>query len=807
MISCWTPRVSLIFLCAAVALTSLQGALKIPPMIRAGGTVYLKVEKGETKLTVYKRDLNIYPGADTVKVTVRDPLMRAMDHVTLPDDGTVGRGGGDKSLQRHTFRIQVDSPGVLAVSIATNGDLVWGLETDAKGLVIHSGMMLNAPTFHAKVYFAPPKGEFNVEAQAIHIPGAQSMPMLDAKERQIHAFELKTPGKFVPFTVGENVGDRSGLWQFVVAKADVKMKMGKLRHWTLDPAWWFELPDDSATMLPKHVVRYLSTGSQSTVKLRLYAPEPKTGDFRLRLVPDRDATVLRASVARIIPAPIPGTTAVRVVEVNVSAPPNAKEGDVSSGWICAENDKGAVAAVRLEVRVGKSPVSQSLKLPIENAPHAHENVTYGYAPDYVPNEVYFSPDNRAFIRNRWTNREWTSAVMIRQGSVWEEHPFLDALDRAFPEGWRIIRGAGFVNCKIAFDGQGGIYTVLRTGHSDKIRRVLLLYSFDNARTWQTTTLEGSAYDIENFSGHNALSQPPPLLVHRLRAKHATARWGAYYNLFLYLPKRHGGALELGDPIKITDDCLGSCQHSGGPPSLATRDGKTHIVWAQAVETDVPGVPTYITTVDHATRSVSPHVFIGHAPPINDVHNVPAVCFDSNGILHVVTGAHGANFMYRHSLQPNDTQSGFSPAVKTLDAGYVDTKSDADGRGRQTYCSLVCDDQDTLHIAFRQWRQGVDDYFGGSNYAALSIQSKPNGQPWGPARPMVTPPLSGYSIYYHKLTIDRTGELWLSYSLYSGTKSYQNQFPEPYNNNAIIVSKDHGATWKLAETRDFPGGGK
>jgi hypothetical protein len=136
---------------------------------------------------------------------------------------------------------------------------------------------------------------------------------------------------------------------------------------------------------------------------------------------------------------------------------------------------------------------------------------------------------------------------------------------------------------------------------------------------------------------------------------------------------------------------------------------------------------------------------------------------------------------------------------------VTEDSDADGLGRQTYCSLVCDDQDTLHIAFRQWRQGVDPYHGGANYAALSIQSKPKGKPWGPARPMVVAPLPGYSIYYHKLTVAPDGSLWLSYSYLSGTKSHQEGFPELYNNRAVLVSKDHGATWRLASGRDFPDG--
>jgi hypothetical protein len=135
---------------------------------------------------------------------------------------------------------------------------------------------------------------------------------------------------------------------------------------------------------------------------------------------------------------------------------------------------------------------------------------------------------------------------------------------------------------------------------------------------------------------------------------------------------------------------------------------------------------------------------------------------------------------------------------------VDDKSKAGGEGRQTYISLVCDPQDALHIAFRQWRRKVDDYHSGQNYAALSVQSKPKDQPWGPARPLVIPPVTGYSIYYHKLTIDRRGRLYLSYSYWTNDESYQNDFPDRYHHRAVLVSKDAGKSWKLAETRDFGG---
>ncbi len=176
--------------------------------------------------------------------------------------------------------------------------------------------------------------------------------------------------------------------------------------------------------------------------------------------------------------------------------------------------------------------------------------------------------------------------------------------------------------------------------------------------------------------------------------------------------------------------------------------------------------------------------------------------DSEGHIHVVTGAHGDNFSCVRSLQPNDITGGFTDPVKVHDAGWVGAETDDDGRARQTYIGLVCDREGTLHLVYRQNRAGVDGYLPDfSNYAALFHQRKPKREVWGPVQPVVIPPVGGYSIYYHKLTIDRLGRLYLSYNCWT-SHAYQKDFPGQYHNRAILTSIDGGGTWKLAQTADF-----
>ncbi len=409
-----------------------------------------------------------------------------------------------------------------------------------------------------------------------------------------------------------------------------------------------------------------------------------------------------------------------------------------------------------------------------------------------------------WIRHRTESVYACTGVFSLNDGAWSQQPFAQGLDQQYP-GWSSSYGSGgFLGAKVAFDEQNGRYTCMRIARADKSIASLLIYRAAGGDRYHAYQLPGGAFDIEQFTGHNGLPHPPPVLSYVTTASHPST-FCNYNDLLLYLPRRDGEGLELGEPVKVTDNCLGSCQHSGGPASTATLDGKTHVVWGEVADDDAPGVPTYIATYDHATGELGDKVLLMHGAPVNDVHNVPAIVQDSEGTIHVVSGSHGQPFRYRRSLKPNDAYGGWTEAVDVLSADYISDKTDADGDGRQTYISLVCGADDTLHIAYRQWRLNADDYMPDNMYAALSHQSKPKDGDWSPAHPLVVPPVAGYSIYYHKLTVDRRGRLYLSYNHWTNDTSYQSDFPDRYHHQAVITSKDGGATWKLAETSDFAAG--
>jgi hypothetical protein len=198
------------------------------------------------------------------------------------------------------------------------------------------------------------------------------------------------------------------------------------------------------------------------------------------------------------------------------------------------------------------------------------------------------------------------------------------------------------------------------------------------------------------------------------------------------------------------------------------------------------VPTYVVTVDRETRQVGEPAFVAHGPPANDIHNSPSITLDSRGYLHVLAGTHGRPFPYSRSLRPQDAAGGW-------------TEPELVGDGRQTYIGFVCGADDTLHAVFRLWRTGEGPH-PLSIHATLAHQRKEPGKPWASPQVLVVAPFSEYSVFYHRLTIDRSGRLVLSYDYWSTYWFYRtDHFGD---RRAVLLSPDAGTTWKMLESSDL-----
>ena len=135
-------------------------------------------------------------------------------------------------------------------------------------------------------------------------------------------------------------------------------------------------------------------------------------------------------------------------------------------------------------------------------------------------------------------------------------------------------------------------------------------------------------------------------------------------------------------------------------------------------------------------------------------------------------------------------------VRLLRVGTTEPESIGN---RQTYIGLVCGPDDTLHLVFRMWRSGTEP-FPHSSHATLAYQRKRPGKGWEEPRVLVVAPFSEYSIFYHRLSIDRAGRLFLSYDYWSTFWFYRTDHRG--RRRALMMSPDGGDEWKLVASEDF-----
>ncbi len=440
-----------------------------------------------------------------------------------------------------------------------------------------------------------------------------------------------------------------------------------------------------------------------------------------------------------------------------------------------------------------------------------ERDLYGYNPAFIPNPIAFDQNNQPYIRQGYTyyaakqyvTRDPVAIQTLATNGQWKKIDFTQAIYKQKPFWDGKMHTGPFSNERITFDKDNSLYTIVDAQRSN-IGRVYLCYRPMTDSDWQLYGLPLGWTALETYDGHNPIEQPPAILSMTDKI------------LRLILPeKTEDGKLKLGEPILIATDSLLVPNHSGGANHCITVKGKTYITWASSNPIEGrDGTPQYIRTYDHATGELSDTVLLGvcgHGKPDN--HNLPGITIDSQGILHVVLGAHHNQFKYTHSNNPYDITSWSE--VKPF--GKPRHK---DKWGSYTYVSLLCDADDTLHVVGR--------WAGAGYYFRLVYMRKKAGQDWTPHRYLMVPFRNMYSCWYHKMALDRKGRLFLSYTYYANQlsdaqlESYKAKWPgeiptdvtqhagnwrwgmHPHD-PGMLVSDDKGDTWHLATTADFQEG--
>ena len=759
--------------------------------LRIGGCggVYFLPQPGELVVEVMKQDLNKRRPAN-VRAILFGPDRQVLLDVWMPDDGRK-RGSGAGPVQIVRLSTTVEHTGVYGLMITSAADRYgsearWGFRTNCGKYLIETSrghrdarhqepLVLGNPTVSGNVCFMPRRKAFSLEVRdipknvdALTVFGAADEVVetlkVSAKGRVSHKFPADVHRDVSPWRLHlpkfQGVVDLDGVTQW--NRSD---DFPNVSLWTHEPSSWFPFHENRRLLTPYSRTVNGKPGDEVTLTFEVQngSRAAKSVDLTLEF-PDGGAWLATLSASRLDLRP--RTT--KTVTLRGRVP---EEG---AAWTCRlrATTGGFSTYSSVLLKRGVAPATRPIRMPLVLKPYRHENEQLGHLPDYpLNNQVYFDVENRPFVAGKdtvigWRADEWARADLLKT--------------RGRPKGASVRPRFS----KVAFDADNDVYAL-----ATMASKPVLLHSTDHGASFAACPIPGKGgFDIEQFSGHNAPEGPPPFVRFTRTAKDPKMKWRSLNDLSLFVPAKRNGKIAIGKPVLISRRCIGLSAHSGIPSTIVSRGSKVHVTWGEATDPKekVPGVPAYVTTYDRATGKLAEPVLIGYGPPANDVHNSPCITMDSKGYLHVLVGTHGRTFKHARSLKPN-----------SVDGGW--TKTEDVGRGlSQTYVGLVCDQTDTLHLVFRIWR-GHGRYFPAGSYACLAHMSKSPGEPWSKVHPLVVAPFTDYSIYYHRLTIDRRGRLFLSYDYWSTYWFYRTDRPRQ---RALLTSPDGGKTWRLAQGTDL-----
>ncbi|HOH29557.1 MAG TPA: BNR-4 repeat-containing protein [Candidatus Hydrogenedentes bacterium] len=713
---------------------------------------------------------------------------------TLPEDG-LGKGDGPGPVQQVRLSAHVPCRGVYALNITVSEDrygedIAWGFRTNCSKYLIETSrghrdaaheepLVLLGPDVPGDICFRPERGAFTVELSGLNAD-VEPPVLYDGGDGVVAVITPDAEGNG-RFTVSTEAPRGSMPWRLHLPVFRGTVHIDGVTRWPDDSDYpnfslwtpnadsWFPFHENRWLLTPYRRTVYLNGAAEETVAFEVYnnADAPRTVRLEVEFAGESFPATLSVAEASV--------EAKNTVNVTLACalPEGVEEASCRLRATPQDTPEFSTYAT-VTLRRGIAPAEQPLNLPLVFKPYTHENELFGYLPRYpLDNQVYFNKRGQPFVVAK-------TALLALSDTGWRALSEVAGTDgEALPFTTR--------SAKCAFDADNTVYLL---GQVEG--RAAMLYARPSEERLNPCFLpvRGSV-DLEQFSGNNPLEGPPPLVSYTFTEKDPDVFWRRLNDLHLLLPaKGAGSALSIGKPILISRKCIGFSAHSGIPSSLVSRDRKVHVVWAEATEPEelAPGVPTFVATFDRNTQQLGKPALVGYGPPANDCHNTPSITMDSQGYLHVLIGTHGRTFQYVRSLEPNNAEGGW-------------TEPEELGPGlRQTYVGLVCDQKNTLHVVFRLWFDGGNPYFPASHYATLAYMRKRQGEPWSNPKVLLVSPFSEYSVFYHRLTIDPRGRLFLSYDCWSTYWFYRNDHHG--TRRALMMSPNGGDMWKLGAMEDL-----
>ena len=200
--------------------------------------------------------------------------------------------------------------------------------------------------------------------------------------------------------------------------------------------------------------------------------------------------------------------------------------------------------------------------------------------------------------------------------------------------------------------------------------------------------------------------------------------------------------------------------------ILTHEGKTFVTWQDFLATN------QIKTLDRKTGEWSDTDTVGCGI---DNHCGPALSVDSEGFLHLITGAHSHTpFQHRKSRHPYDQSEWTHYRATGVNS---------------TYPSLVCDREDLLHLTYRGCACRAYWMENDPTSHLMYQRAQAAGGDWSlPVDLVRTEEPFGYTQYGNALCIDRQNRIHMVFFMIEG-------YPEERGLRVgYMRTEDAGLTW-------------